>query len=73
MTADKCASLASKKQFAYFGVENGNECFGADKLPSNADQVDPSTCNRACKGGANYSCGGGGRVDLYKSPLWSIL
>jgi len=61
-----CRATCYSKNFKYAGLELGNQCFCGQTLPADAE-VDPSHCDTPCAGDPAYSCGGGLRLDVYKS------
>jgi hypothetical protein len=60
MTLQECAEFCS--EFAFFGVEYGQECWCANKLNPNATAS--TGCDHACNGGPATRCGGGWNLDV---------
>ncbi len=56
-----CASLASSKNYLYFGLQNGNECWAANSFGS---QGVATNCNKQCSRDSNM-CGGAGANSVY--------
>jgi hypothetical protein len=64
-TPDTCMGSCSLfGSFRYAGVEDGNQCFCGDKLPSK--KADPKAQLSPCKGDASKKCGGGNIVGVYE-------
>ncbi|KAF9880502.1 copper radical oxidase [Colletotrichum karsti] len=63
MTKEVCAEFC--KDYKYFGVEYGRECYCGNVLTSSATKVDASECNMQCSGNSNQPCGAGDRLNLY--------
>lgn len=72
MTATKCAVNCFSKDYKYAGLELGKQCFCGNTV-DDSQEVDGSKCDTPCAGDRAHSCGGGLRVDLYKSLLLSIF
>jgi hypothetical protein len=66
MTPSLCAGLCATS--AFFGVENGNECFCGNSLDRSkiVDPLDPWQCDVPCGGNSLFSCGGGWRLIVYE-------
>ncbi|KAL1840964.1 hypothetical protein VTJ49DRAFT_7570 [Mycothermus thermophilus] len=68
LTVEICAEQC--KDYAYFGVEYGEECFCGDELGGEAAPA--AECAMLCAGGANQWCGGPDRMNVYaKAPASS--
>lgn len=68
MTPDYCAAYCqSIDTFAFFGVENGNDCFCSDKiLPLRDNTPAPdSACNIPCSGNSSLTCGANGMMEVF--------
>jgi len=63
MTIDKCAEHC--KDYLYFGLEYGRECYCANEI-SSGQAVPEKECAMLCPGDATLFCGGGSRLTLYK-------
>jgi hypothetical protein len=69
LTVENCHSKCTASNHPYSGVENGGECFCGDSLDpkahyySGADET--KSCNVACQGDSNYSCGGSWALNVY--------
>ena len=69
-----CYDLASAKNYQYFGVQYGNQCYGSNDIrtttqygicPSSTGSVKACTCNKLCDGVGPDTCGGQWATDLY--------
>ncbi|EKM51992.1 uncharacterized protein PHACADRAFT_262444 [Phanerochaete carnosa HHB-10118-sp] len=63
-----CTTLCAGKDYAYAGVEYGDECYCGTGY---VDGVMPpaaelSDCSMLCSGGYYYYCGGSWRMQIYK-------
>ncbi len=65
MTPTLCASLCGGKA-AYFGTENGNQCFCGSKLDFDTT-IDASRCGTKCGGDSTTNCGGSYALSVWKS------
>ncbi|EWC43779.1 hypothetical protein DRE_07344 [Drechslerella stenobrocha 248] len=66
MTVEVCLNRCGQQGYAYAGVENGQECWCAGKLPAEAIQYDTDAkCNKPCKGDASQKCGGSSTIYIY--------
>lgn len=63
VTVENCKEFCSYYNFAYAGVENGNECFCGQTLPTKSIPV--SECDKKCKGDNTQTCGGGWAINVY--------
>ncbi|KAI5246626.1 WSC-domain-containing protein [Aureobasidium subglaciale] len=74
MTLSKCAALANDKNLAFYGLENGNECYAGNALASNSSTQDTSTdcskssCRTRCVGNFSQICGGSRLLSVYENP-----
>ncbi|KAH7320609.1 WSC domain-containing protein, partial [Stachybotrys elegans] len=64
MTPAACAALCTGYRF--FGVENGSECYCGDNIDPARLAADQTTCSIPCTGQANFVCGGGWRLSVYR-------
>ncbi|KAL2118539.1 hypothetical protein VTJ04DRAFT_8199 [Mycothermus thermophilus] len=65
LTVEACAEQC--KDYAYFGVEYGEECFCGDELAGEA--APEAECGMLCGGAPSQFCGGPDRMNLYaKAP-----
>ncbi|KAK0655609.1 WSC domain-containing protein [Cercophora newfieldiana] len=65
MTAAKCA--AHCKDYEFFGVEYGRECWCGNTAPSVS--VPESQCSFPCAGDSKTVCGAGHRINVWGTPL----
>lgn len=63
MTAATCANFCS--DFAYFGLENGNECYCGHSF--GGDLVDDGECALPCRGDGLTVCGDADRLSVYQA------
>ena len=65
-TIEICKKLCFEKGYQYAGVEYSKECFCGNNLPR---KIAPkqSDCNMDCSGDKFQKCGGGNRMNVYKS------
>ena len=64
-TVPFCMEACSKKGYKYAGVEYAKECFCGNKLPKSQRLI--AECNMDCSGDKSQKCGGGNRINVYKS------
>ena len=63
-----------EKEFAFAGVQNGNECFCGNDNPPMSNLLPDSACNRPCKGDNTQMCGAAWKNNVYKkSGIFKIL
>ena len=55
----------SSKDYNYFGVQNGDECYCGDVITT-AIQAPEYQCNKPCKGNQSEFCGSHWRLNLYQ-------
>lgn len=55
MTVALCRQTARQSNLAFFGVQNGDQCFGGNDL---SKFTNPGTCYKQCAGDAQVNCGG---------------
>ena len=65
-TIEICKKLCFEKGYLYAGVQYSKECFCGNNLPR---KIAPkqSDCNMDCSGDKFQKCGGGNRMNVYKS------
>ena len=59
---------SSSKGYAYYGLENGNECF-CGFSDSYFIPTKQSECKKTCSGSQNEICGGSWRLSLYECKI----
>ncbi|TQV95128.1 Pyrrolo-quinoline quinone [Cordyceps javanica] len=64
MTLESCATFC--KDYTYFGVEYGRECYCGNKLNDGSVQAKQADCSFTCPGDGSEYCGAGNRLELYK-------
>jgi len=65
MTVQSCAAFCKAGEFAYFGVEFGNECYCGNEL---GGEVAPEEeCGHLCLGDSSLWCGGPNRLNVYEA------
>ena len=75
MDLARCARIC--KQYLYWGVEHGNECYCDNHIHTDAARVLNEQCSTPCSGEADELCGGNNRIAVYrrenrdiKEPGW---
>ncbi|KAK0657827.1 WSC domain-containing protein, partial [Cercophora newfieldiana] len=63
MTLEKCSSEC--KEYAFFGVEYGTQCFCGTELEVSARRKPQYECAMRCGGNPNEICGDGDRLSVY--------
>lgn len=66
MTSSGCAKYCAARGFSIAGTENGGQCFCGNKLEKSEQKPD-TDCSTPCEGNAKETCGGPGRMSLFKS------
>lgn len=68
-----CAARMAR--YAFFGVEYGTECYGANYITPGSVVVADAECSMPCAGNGSQACGAGYRVNLYRNnvvtPVWA--
>ena len=73
MTQNECMSSCKQSGHAYAGVQNSNQCFCGNKLPSSLLKVKLSECNMNCAGDTSEKCGGSMRMNIFKTrDIYSV-
>lgn len=67
MTVSQCAARMAR--YAFFGVEYGTECYGANYITPGAVAAAASSCSTGCAGNSSQACGGDYRLNLYRNPV----
>lgn len=76
MTLQKCAGLAAANNYAFYGLENFNECYlgnglaGGGKIVDTETDITKSSCNKKCIGDFTQVCGGDNRLSVYSNPSY---
>ncbi|KAJ6789799.1 hypothetical protein PWT90_02350 [Aphanocladium album] len=63
MTLESCATFC--RNYNYFGVEYGRECYCGNVLSSGSQQAAQQDCSFICPGDGSEYCGAGNRLELY--------
>lgn len=63
MTLQKCA--AACRDYQWFGVESGTQCFCGASLASTAQKRPDTECNTKCRGSRCQICGDDNRLNVY--------
>lgn len=71
MTVEKCASLASQSNFVYFALQFHYSCFGSNS--PTYDTLGPATCNLACSGNIQQTCGGAYANSVYAITTATVV
>lgn len=58
--------------FAYFGLENGNECFCGQEYSLPLVMVKDGDCDKECPGDEEESCGGFLRMNIWSQEEQKI-
>ncbi|XP_045343278.1 WSC domain-containing protein 1 isoform X3 [Leopardus geoffroyi] len=64
MTVSHCQDACAERSYVYAGLEAGAECYCGNRLP--VTSVGPEACNHECKGEKGSTCGGVGRLSVYR-------
>jgi hypothetical protein len=76
MTLANCSAFATANNYAFYGLENFNECYTGNALSSGAKIMDNSTdishssCYNRCAGNFSQVCGGQGALSVYSNPAY---
>lgn len=65
VTNTKCVSYCAARGYSMAGTEYGGQCFCADSLASDSENVDEAMCDMACEGDEKQVCGGGLALSVY--------
>ncbi|KAG7127574.1 WSC domain-containing protein like [Verticillium longisporum] len=65
MTLESC--LSNCTGFNYWGTEYGRECYCGDALHSGSAAAPLADCGMPCSGDGTQYCGGGNRIELYRT------
>ncbi|KAK7751400.1 hypothetical protein SLS62_006656 [Diatrype stigma] len=65
MTLETCAALCA--QYAWFGVEDGSQCFCGASLDPGSAAVPDGECNAPCGGNSLELCGAANRLSVYRN------
>ncbi|KAM0285986.1 hypothetical protein ACHAQH_001175 [Verticillium albo-atrum] len=65
MTLESC--LSNCTGFDYWGTEYGRECYCGDTLHSGSAAAPLADCGMPCSGDGTQYCGGGNRIELYRT------
>ncbi|KAI0486646.1 WSC domain-containing protein [Xylaria cf. heliscus] len=66
LTTEKCLQSCLSGGFPFAGTEYGGECYCGVVVGNGTDlATDQSTCNMACNGNSDQTCGGPARLSLY--------
>lgn len=65
VTKGSCSDECSKRNFNFFGLQNGYQCFCGNVLTSKADRRYDINCVRRCNANRNDFCGGDGYNAVY--------
>ncbi|CAI6333534.1 unnamed protein product [Periconia digitata] len=68
LTTDKCLEACGEQGFAYAGTEWSQECYCGTKIDFDASQAPSTDCSFPCKGDSSETCGGTGRLNMYRAP-----
>lgn len=71
-TLELCAQRARDKNYRYFGLEYGSECWLDDIINSAVTSyADDGNCKMPCSGNSSQSCGGGGALSLFNNTAYA--
>ena len=59
------------KEFEYYGVQNGDECYCGDN-DSKFILTDPIECNKPCVGDSSERCGASWRMNVYSNRAYDF-
>jgi len=66
LTVRSCLSYCNTNNFAYAGVENGNQCFCGNSIANTSLPLPAAHCSTKCNGNATETCGGGWRIEIFQ-------
>ena len=67
MTPSRCNKACFiENNYAFSGLQNGEECFCGNKAPSLDDLLPKSECNTPCRGNNKRKCGAGMKNSIFK-------
>ncbi|KAG5915648.1 hypothetical protein E4U42_007958 [Claviceps africana] len=66
MSNEACAVFC--KNYKYFGIEYGSECYCGSYLAGSSKKAPLEECNMACSGDGYEYCGASSRLELYENP-----
>ena len=64
---ENCIDFCVSMGYQYAGVQNGNECFCGNNLPSSSNKRPMTECNRVCRGNNKEFCGGWWRMNVFRN------
>lgn len=65
MSVDKCARTCLLVGYRLFGMQNGEQCYCADRIWINSARKPPASCNMLCVGNTTQTCGGNGTMSVW--------
>jgi WSC domain len=66
-TIENCKTLCGTSMFSFAGLQNGNECWCGDNLPS--PKLTETSCAMVCSGNPNQICGMGWMNSIYATGV----
>ena len=69
LTWKKCRDYC--ESYAYFGLENGNQCFCGNEYRIPLEMRAEIDCDMKCPGGVSESCGGDFKMNLWSQTEWT--
>ena len=71
MTMELCREKCDG--YAYFGLENSNECFCGQEFRLPLEMVSESECDMECPGNTEESCGGFLRMNIWSQEEYALV
>lgn len=66
---DECRRAAAAQRLLYFGVQDGEQCYGGSDLALARSQGPATSCSTPCKANAQQLCGGRNANNIYQVNL----
>jgi len=64
-TVEACADYCTQSDYAFFGLQNSDQCYCASEIGINSAQVAGSQCNLVCAGNSSETCCGSNTTSLF--------
>ena len=68
-SVSRCINYCVEKSYNYAGMENGNECYCAKKIPKNLKVLPEAKCSSICPGNTSQKCGGKLALNIYFAKI----
>ena len=67
MTPQLCTEMCGVREYSFAGVNYGSECWCGNDEPPRSKFAIAADCNMECPGDRTQKCGGGWRMNVYKT------